>query len=183
MSYSYSANVIIHKNYSPDSTREISRSGDTPPSVHQGDTYYVYVPLDNSESFTRSGYDFVGYGYNSDPSSLSYYPGDSITFMFNGSGTQNVHIYCVWKAKTYTISYNAGGGSGAPGNQTKTYGVNLTLSSQTPTWAGHTFVSWNTKADGTGTSYSPGATYTGNANLPLYAIWTTNSYTEMMTSR
>jgi hypothetical protein len=90
--YSYSANVIIHKNYSPDATREISRSGQQ--YVAQGSTFYVYVPLSNSESFTRSGYDFVGYGYNTSPSSLSYYPGDSITFMFNGGGTQNIHLYC-----------------------------------------------------------------------------------------
>ena len=66
--YSYSANVIIHKNYSPDSTREISRSGQQ--YVAQGNTFYVYVPLNNSESFTRPGYDFVGYGYNSSMASL-----------------------------------------------------------------------------------------------------------------
>ncbi len=176
MGYSYSANVIIHKNYSPDATREISRSGDTPSSVHQGDTYYVYVPLSNSESFTRAGYDFVGYGYNSSPSSLSYYPGDSITFMFTGSGTQNVHIYCVWKAKTYTISYNVGGGSGAPEAQSKTHGTNLTLSSTVPTWAGHTFSSWNTAADGTGTSFSPGDTFTIDADTVLYAIWVADTF-------
>lgn len=172
--YSYSANVIIHKNYSPDSTREISRSGQQ--YVAQGSTFYVYVPLDNSESFTRSGYDFVGYGYNSDPSSLSYYPGNSITFMFNGGGTQNVHIYCVWKTKTYAISYNVGGGSGAPADQSKTHGTNLTLSSAVPTWAGHTFSSWNTAADGTGTSFSPGDTFTIDADTVLYAIWVADTF-------
>ena len=35
---------------------------------------------------------------------------------------------------------------------------------------------WNTKADGTGTSYASGASYTGNAALTLYAIWTANTY-------
>ncbi len=78
---------------------------------------------------------------------------------------------------TYTIKYDANGGSGAPSSQTKYYGTNLTLSSTKPTWAGHTFVKWNTASDGSGTSYQPGATYSGNAALNLYAIWTLDSYT------
>ena len=72
---------------------------------------------------------------------------------------------------TYTVSYDANGGSGAPGNQTKTYGTALTLSSTKPTRANYDFVKWNTAADGSGTSYNPGASYTGNAALKLYAIW------------
>lgn len=78
---------------------------------------------------------------------------------------------------TYTVSYNANGGSGAPGNQTKKYATALTLSTTKPTRTGYTFSKWNTKADGTGTSYASGASYTGNAALTLYAIWTPNTYT------
>ncbi len=77
---------------------------------------------------------------------------------------------------TYTVSYNANGGSGAPGNQTKKYATALTLSTVKPTRTGYTFSKWNTKADGTGTSYASGASYTGNAALTLYAIWTANTY-------
>ena len=72
---------------------------------------------------------------------------------------------------TYAVKYDANGGSGAPGNQTKTYGTALTLSSTKPTRTDYDFVKWNTKADGSGTSYDPGASYTGNAALTLYAIW------------
>lgn len=72
---------------------------------------------------------------------------------------------------TYAVTYDANGGSGAPGNQTKTYGTALTLSSTKPTRTDYDFVKWNTKADGSGTSYDPGASYTGNAALTLYAIW------------
>ena len=73
---------------------------------------------------------------------------------------------------TYAVTYNANGGSGAPGNQTKTYGTALTLSSTKPTRTDYDFVKWNTSADGSGTSYNPGDSYTGNAALTLYAIWT-----------
>ena len=74
-------------------------------------------------------------------------------------------------AAVYTISYNANGGSGAPSNQAKDGGVNLTLSSTVPTRSGYAFTGWNTKADGSGTSYASGATYTGNADATLYAQW------------
>lgn len=35
---------------------------------------------------------------------------------------------------------------------------------------------WNTSENGTGTNYSPGASYSGNSPLTLYAIWSANSY-------
>ena len=76
---------------------------------------------------------------------------------------------------SYTISYNANGGSGAPGSQTKTHGTDLTLSSTKPTRNGYKFSKWTTGKDGSGTSYAPGATYSTDANLTLYAIWKTNA--------
>ena len=72
---------------------------------------------------------------------------------------------------SYSIAYNANGGSGAPSTQTKYYGNNIALSSSKPTRANYVFVNWNTKADGTGTTYNPGDTYTANAALTLYAQW------------
>lgn len=72
---------------------------------------------------------------------------------------------------TYTISYNANGGSGAPSSQTKMHGTNITLSSTVPTRNGYTFNSWNTSANGDGAKYNPSATYTANNTRTLYAIW------------
>ena len=81
-------------------------------------------------------------------------------------------------AKTsYTVSFNANGGTGAPSSQTKWYGTNLTLSSTKPTKTGYSFTKWNTKSDGSGTSYYPGGTYSSNSGATLYAIWTPNTYT------
>lgn len=78
---------------------------------------------------------------------------------------------------TYTVKYNANGGSGAPSSQTKTYDKTLTLSKTKPTRTGYTFSHWDTKSDGSGTNYSPGGSYTKNAAVTLYARWSVNSYT------
>ena len=118
------------------------------------------------------------------------YHGYEGTFPTSKTGTQTVYVYAInvgsganvllgTKTVTiepYTIMYNANGGTGAPGNQTKTYGTDLTLSSTVPTRTGYTFTSWNTKADGSGTSYAKGAKYTSNASVVLYAQWKQNVY-------
>lgn len=78
---------------------------------------------------------------------------------------------------SYTVSYNANGGSGAPSSQTKWKDQTLTLSSTKPTRTGYTFSKWNTKSDGSGTSYSSGGSYTTNSAATLYAIWTENALT------
>lgn len=110
---------------------------------------------------------------------------------------------------SYTISYNANGGSGAPSNQTKYYGTTLTLSSTKPTKANatatytvtldanggscstssltstktttYTFSKWNTASDGSGTAYAAGASYTANAAATLYAIYTSSASTTAVT--
>lgn len=84
----------------------------------------------------------------------------------------------ILKPKTsYSVSFNANGGSGAPSSQKKWYGETLTLSSTKPTRTGYSLSNWNTSSSGSGTSYSPGASYTTNAALSLYAKWTANKYT------
>ena len=72
--------------------------------------------------------------------------------------------------RTYTVSYNANGGTGAPASQTKTYGVNLTLSSTVPTRAGYTFKGWAKSSTGA-VAYPAGGTYSDNSAITLYAVW------------
>lgn len=76
---------------------------------------------------------------------------------------------------TYTVKYDANGGTGAPSNQTKKQGESLTISTAKPTKTGYTFTSWNTKKDGTGTKYDIGALYTVDAELTLYAQYKENT--------
>ena len=70
---------------------------------------------------------------------------------------------------TYTVKYDANGGENAPKEQTKTKGKELVLSTIVPTKEGYKFVNWNTKKDGTGTSYNAGSKYTTEASVTLYA--------------
>ena len=71
---------------------------------------------------------------------------------------------------SYTVSYNANGGSGAPGAQTKWHGENLTLSSTKPTRTGYAFKGWATSSGGA-VAYASGGTYKANAGVTLYAVW------------
>ena len=80
-----------------------------------------------------------------------------------------IKVYYV--TNTYKVSYDANGGENAPAEQTKIHDVELKLSNSKPTREGYTFIEWNTKEDGTGESYTLGATYTENSSLMLYAQW------------
>jgi len=86
---------------------------------------------------------------------------------------------------TYTVTYN--GNTNTSGDVPKDgyspYIVGSTVTvignSGTPVLAksGFTFAGWNTAANGSGTSYSQGNTFTINANTVLYAQWTPITYT------
>lgn len=114
---------------------------------------------------TRTGYSFLGWSTSSTATTATYSAGGSYTS--NAAAT----LYAVWKANTYTVTYNANGGTGAPSNQTKTYGVTLTLSSVKPTRTNYTFKGWGTSTSATTVTYSAGGSYSGNANITLYAVW------------
>ncbi len=79
-------------------------------------------------------------------------------------------------AATYSVTYDANSATGGtvPAPQTKTEGVDLILATNSGSLVRNsdTFVGWNTAADGSGTDYAAGATYTTNAALTLYARWT-----------
>lgn len=113
---------------------------------------------------TRTGHNFAGWA-TSASGGVAYQPGSTY------SGNAALTLYAKWTPHTYTVSYNANGGSGAPGNQTKTYGVNLTLSGTKPTRNLYNFKGWGTSSSSTTASYQPGGTYSSNSAIALYAIW------------
>lgn len=126
-------------------------------SVNSGTTYYYY------------GVPQTGYTMNSCTSSSPC----------SGTMTSSVTKTLTASRKTYTISYNANGGTGAPSSQTKTYGITLTLSNTKPVKIGYPFLGWTANSNGSGTVYQPGGSFTTNANTTLYAKYSTTqtSYT------
>lgn len=98
--------------------------------------------------------------------------------------TSNVVIvlYANWNINTYTISYNANGGTGAPSAQTKTYGVDLTLSDTIPTFGSSVFSGWAESQLATDPQYQPSGTFTKNQNTVLYAVWSQSSFIRIMGS-
>ena len=113
---------------------------------------------------SRTGYTFQGWATSS-TGGVAYASG--ATYSANSAVT----LYAVWKANTWTVKYDANGGTGAPGQQTKTYGVTLKLSTTKPTRTNYNFLGWGTSPDSTTVAYQAGADYTNNAAITLYAIW------------
>jgi len=150
-------------------------TGGTAPA-DQTKTYGVDLVLaTNSGSLLKTGHSFAGWNTLANGSGTDYAAGATYT------GNTALTLYAKWTADTYTVAYNANGSTGgtAPGNQTKTYGVDLVLATNSGSLVktGHTFAGWNTLADGSGTDYAAGATYTNNAALTLFAKWTIDTYT------
>ena len=116
---------------------------------------------------TRTGYTFQGWA-TSAGGGVAYQPGQAY------GNDANITLYAVWKANTWTVKYNANGGSGAPADQTKTYGQTLKLSSTKPVRTDYNFMGWATSkanADAGTVAYAAGANYTYNAAMNLYAVW------------
>ena len=129
---------------------------------------YINTPYGTLPTPTRTGYSFAGWYTAASGGSL-------VKEDTNVSITSNQTLYAHWTPYTYTVSYNANGGTGAPGNQTKTHDQSLTLSNVQPTKDGYTFQGWSTTLNGS-VQYNPGSAYSGNANLTLYAVWSESSY-------
>lgn len=84
-----------------------------------------------------------------------------------------------FKPWEHTVAYDANGGTGTPESFQKCTWTSRWISSTIPTRTGYTFKSWNTKKDGTGTTFNPGQQYIPDINggtATLYAQWTPKTY-------
>lgn len=121
-----------------------------------------------------------------------------------GSSTKKITAYAFTAPPpNYTITYNANGGTDAPaaqsipfasptanllGDDTHPYfptsvdywddwdHIFVPTSTEIPV-PNREFLSWNTKADGTGTDYTRNAEYTATANATMYAKWGNAEFT------
>lgn len=145
-------------------TVSYNANGGSGAPASQTKTYGSNLTLSSTKP-TRTGHTFLGWSTSSTATSATYQPGG--TYTSNSGAT----LYAVWKINTYTVSYNANGGSGAPGNQTKTYGSNITLSSTKPTRTNYNFKGWSKDKSATSPTYSAGGVYTEDVAVTLYAVW------------
>ena len=111
-------------------------------SVH---TYGVAKSL-TANTFTRTGYTFTGWG-TSAAGPMAYGDQANVLNLTETSGG-TVILYAQWTVNTYTVTYNANGGTGLMTNSEHTYGVAKNLDANTFTRAGHNFMGWATSSDG-----------------------------------
>ena len=125
----------------------------------------------SANTFTRSGYTFVGWNSSADGSGRSYSNEESLTLNEETSLT----LYAQWqKNVTYAkVTFNSNGGTGNMAEQSFTVSVSQKLSANTFTRSGYTFVGWNSSADGSGINYADkqSLTLTEAVPLTLYAQW------------
>lgn len=125
--------------------------------------------------FVRDGYTFTG--WKRADNQQAYGDGQWVTNLTtqpNGIVT----LVAQWSANEAHIRYNpnppAGkttGGQGTPNWDGHT-GDTPTIGQNGWTIDGYTFAGWTTSPDGSGTKYAPGARWTANGTLTLYAQWT-----------
>lgn len=168
-------------------------------STTYASTSYGTITFDFSGTFSQGTYYY-----------LFLYTKSNSDMYYTTAGNLSPSAVATYSVKTYAVTYNANGGTGAPSTQYKTHGTALTLSSTKPTKAStspgnytvtlnanggtcssasltakrttsYTFSTWNTNSSGTGTSYASGASYTTNATLSLYAIYSSSTSTASVT--
>jgi hypothetical protein len=92
----------------------------------------------------------------------------------SGAGLDAVGAACSsFSGYTYVITYSGNGHTSGnpPGAQSGSGTVTLSSNSGTLAKTGSYFNGWNTAADGSGTAYAVGASYTLSTSATLYAKW------------
>lgn len=144
-------------------------------------SYFTDTAL-NANGFTKTGYLFNGWNTKADGSGTSYNNRQSVSKLASATTNgQNVDMYAQWKPITYTIAFNANGGVGSTTSMSATYDKGAALTANGYSRTGYDFAGWNTRADGTGTSYTDkqsvkNLTTTNGGTVTLYAKWKAHEY-------
>ena len=142
--------------------------GTTDANITSGTQYTV--KSDTEAGVTRTGYTFASWNTEAGGGGTSYQAGSDLTV------TGDVTLYAQWTPlPTFSVTYNPNGGTGGTTDADITSGTQYTVKSDTDvgvTRTGYTFASWNTEANGSGTSYQAGNNLTVTGDVTLYAQWT-----------
>ena len=118
----------------------------------------------SSQAPTRAGYAFMGWQANVNGQTINYAPGAAY------SADADITLTAQWQTLSYTISYDANGGTGAPSAQT-VEGGSARLSLVKPTREHYTFLGWAASPSAEAAAFIPGDLYSGGVNITLYAVW------------
>ena len=166
--------VTLYAQWTPLPTFSVTYSpnggtgGTTDADITSGTQYTV--KSDTEAGVTRTGFTFTGWNTQSDGSGTSYQAGNDLTV------TADVTLYAQWTPlPTFSVTYSPNGGTGGTTDADITSGTQYTVKSDTDvgvTRTGFTFASWNTAANGSGTTYQAGNDLTVTGDVTLYAQWT-----------
>ncbi|MDE2592450.1 MAG: InlB B-repeat-containing protein, partial [Actinomycetales bacterium] len=141
-------------------------SGTAPAAVNR---FGAFTLPTNTGSLAKVGYTFGGWNTNTAGTGTTYAAGASYT------AAANVTLYALWSAlPVYTITYNANSATSGsvPAAQSGNAGsYTLATNSGNLARTNYIFDGWNTAADGSGTSYATGITYSLAGSVTLYAKW------------
>ena len=176
------ANVVLYAKWTQNPTYSLTyngngnTSGTVPADANAYEQGATVTVKGNTGNLANSGYSFVGWNTAADGSGTSYAVGVDFNI-----GTNNVILYAKWtQNQTYTVTYNGNGNvSGTVPADVNAYvqGSTIVVLGNTGNLVktGYTFIGWSTTADGSGTSYATGTTFSiGSGNVILYAKWTQN---------
>ena len=187
---STSCNVDVYVDSTPPSSCTVAIKNSSGTTLTSGST-----------SSTDVTFDITGVDNATDDSGIktktwvvkqgSYTYSDLVSTEGKNNGTYSVFGVCTDNAgnsttgptstvildKSIIITFNKNTGSGSMSNINCKYNEACTLTANAFTKTGYTFTGWNTKADGSGTSYSNNGSITTKSAVTLYAQWKANSYT------
>lgn len=120
---------------------------------------------------TRDGYSFRGWSTSSAAATVNYEPGDLYR------SEENLTLYAVWKELKSTVTYHGPeAATGIPESVIKDYAVNINISSAVPVLEGHDFLGWAVSEGSADVAYLPGAVYSEDKDLNLYAVFKVWTY-------
>ena len=127
--------------------------------------------LPKEENLNKAGYTFAGWFTKQNG-------GTKVTAVTTMTTADDHTLYAHWTANTYTVTFDANGGTVTPDTKTVTYDSTYGNSEELPipTLDGYTFVGWFTEKDG-GDSVTKDTEVKTAADRTLYAHWTQNIHT------
>ncbi len=148
---------------------------------YDGSSYFVSISETNGNTYTlpdvdpaRSGYIFAGWYTDN-------LGGTQITSSTVVNLSASINLYAKWTT-TYTVTFDANGGTGYMPDQTLTYGVSQALESNSFTMSGYTFQGWAITSGGD-VVYTDGQKVLDieslGSTVTLYAVWEPNASSEL----